>query len=263
LNKEIEEIINRLRPVDDIFFHKLSEKREFCEELLQTILGNEHIKLRENTPQKSLRNVKGKSVTIDLLCQDKKRVMYGVEMQRKNYDNHQKRVRYTGANIDTYITEKGVQYKDLWKVYIIYISEFDIFHGRKTVYHVKRVVEELGKKVHNDYDEIYVNTKVNDGSRIAELMQIFTSSEVPSNSNFPKICNTIREYKEGKRREEMCTIVEEYGKKQRDAGVKSGKTLGRKELMTVVLLLKKGSSKEQIKDMGYDDSTIEDAYLLL
>jgi hypothetical protein len=92
LNKEIEEIINRLRPVDDIFFHKLSEKREFCEELLQTILGNEHIKLRENTPQKSLRNVKGKSVTVDLLCQDKKRVMYGVEMQRKNYDNHQKRV---------------------------------------------------------------------------------------------------------------------------------------------------------------------------
>ena len=111
------------------------------------------------------------------------------------------------------------------------------------------MVEELGKKVHNDYGEIYVNTKVNDGSKIAELMQIFTSSEVPSNSNFPKICNTIREYKEGKRREEMCTIVEEYGKKQRDAGVKSGKTLGRKELMTVVLLLKKGSSKEQIKDI--------------
>ena len=35
MNKEIEEIINRLRPVDDIFFHKLSERREFCEELLQ------------------------------------------------------------------------------------------------------------------------------------------------------------------------------------------------------------------------------------
>jgi hypothetical protein len=28
------------------------ERREFCEELLQTILKDEHIRLSENTPQK-------------------------------------------------------------------------------------------------------------------------------------------------------------------------------------------------------------------
>lgn len=277
--KEIEEIINRLRPVDDIFFHKLSERREFCEELLQTILKNEKIDLCENTPQKCLRNVKGKSVIVDLLCQDKKRVVYGVEVQRKNHDNHQKRVRYGASNIDTYITEKGVLYKNLWKVYMIYISEFDMFRGKRSIYHVNRVVEELEKKVCNGYDEIYVNTKIDDGSEIAELMKIFRSSQVPNNPKFPKICRTIREYKEGERREEMCTIVEEYGKKQRDAGLKSGKALGRKtghkagrkvgrkegrkDLVNVVLLLRNGTSKEQVKHMGYDDSTIEDAFLLL
>ena len=279
IKKEVEEIINRLRPVDDIFFHKLSERREFCEELLQTILKDEHIRLRENTPQKSLRNVKGKSVTVDLLCWDKKRVMYGVEVQRKNQDNHQKRVRYGGSNIDTYITEKGILYKNLWKVYMIYISEFDMFRGKKTIYHVNRVVEELEKKVYNGYDEIYVNTKINDGSEIAELMKIFRSAEVPDNPKFPKICRTIREYKKGKGREEMCVELEVFAEKQRKVGKNvgfkngkrtgikigraSGEKIGREKLRNAVLLLKKGKDGEQLKRMGYDESTIKDAYLLL
>ena len=38
LMKSAEDILSELRPVDDIFFHKLAERQEFCEELLQTIL---------------------------------------------------------------------------------------------------------------------------------------------------------------------------------------------------------------------------------
>ena len=165
--KSIEDIVSELRPVDDAFFHKLSESQEFCEELLQTIFDNHKIKLRDHTPQRNLRNVKGRSVTVDLLCQDKKRIMYGVEMQRSNCDNYQKRVRYIGSNIDTYITEKGIKYKDLWRVIIIYISEFDVFHGKKTIYHISRTIDELQKKAYNGFDEIYVNTKIHDGSLLA------------------------------------------------------------------------------------------------
>ena len=80
LMKNAEDILSELRPVDDIFFHKLAERQEFCEELLQTVFDNDKIKIREHIPQRSLRNVKGRSVTVDLLCQDKKRIMYGVEM---------------------------------------------------------------------------------------------------------------------------------------------------------------------------------------
>ena len=65
----VEEIVSRLRPIDDIFFHKLAEIEGFCEELLQVILKN-NIELIEVTPQKSLRNIKAKSVTIDVYCVD-------------------------------------------------------------------------------------------------------------------------------------------------------------------------------------------------
>ena len=65
----VEEIVSKLRPIDDIFFHKLAATEGFCEELLQVILKN-NIELIEVTPQKSLRNIKAKTVTIDVYCVD-------------------------------------------------------------------------------------------------------------------------------------------------------------------------------------------------
>jgi hypothetical protein len=220
--------------------------------------------------------------------------MYGVEMQRKNYDNHQKRVRYVGANIDTYITEKGIEYQNLWNVHMVYISEFDVFHGKKTIYHISRTIDELQKKAYNGFDEIYVNTKIHDGSLLAELMEIFKSSKVPNHPKFPRISNAIRYYKEGKGREEMCKIMEEfakeqqalgresgreemreemqvkmrrYGKKQRHTGRRQGRNEGRREgreeLVSVITLLRSGKDKEEIRHMGYDEATINDAIMVL
>ena len=99
----VEEIVSKLRPIDDIFFHKLAETEGFCEELLQVIVKN-NIELIEVTPQKSLRNIKAKSVTIDVYCVDTDNKYYNIEVQKSDNDEHEKRVRYNGSNMDTYIT---------------------------------------------------------------------------------------------------------------------------------------------------------------
>ena len=210
----VEEIVSRLRPIDDIFFHKLVEKEGFCEELLQTILEKETIRLVEVVPQKSLRNIGARSVTIDAFCEDSYKKYYNIEVQRKNNDNHQNRVRYNGSNIDTYITEKGIKYKNLPESYVIYISEFDMFDEGETIYHIIRSIKETKSTVYNGYNEIYVNTLIDDGSDIAELMKIFKSSSIPNNKKFPRICEAIKEIKEEKGSGDMCKIVEDYGKIQ-------------------------------------------------
>lgn len=95
----------------------------------------------EHKPQAVLRNIKGRSVTLDLKCTDENGVIFGVEVQKRDNDNHQKRVCYNMANLDTAESEKGVKFDELKDVYEIYISKFDVFGKNKTVYHIDRIIQ--------------------------------------------------------------------------------------------------------------------------
>ena len=70
---------------------------------------------------------------------------------------------------------------------------------------------------------VYVNTKVNDGTAVAELMEIFKSSSVEENEKFPNVCRVVRNFKVGKGRDTMCAVVEEYAKEY--AAEKTKKTI--------------------------------------
>lgn len=231
--------VEGLKPMDDTFFHKLVERKEFCEELLQVILHKRDLKVVEYVPQRSLRNVKGRSVIVDVHCMDRERRHYNVELQKEDNDDHQRRVRYNGSNLDTFISEKGIKFKDLPELYIIYISAFDIFRKGKTVYHVDRTLRETGDVVDNGFHEIYVNTEVDDHTDIADLMKLFQDSSIPEDNRFPEICNSIRYYKEGKGRDDMCAIVEEYAKEY----AKDMKTESAKKM------IQKGYSAEDIHEI--------------
>ena len=62
-----------------------------------------------------------------------------------------------------------------------------MFQSGKTVYHIDRVVRETGEVQDNGLQEIYVNTKIDDGTDIAELMKIFTVSDAYDFEKFPKV----------------------------------------------------------------------------
>lgn len=205
--KTVEELV----PMDDTLFHKLIESLEFDEELLQVILRMP-LKVKKVSAQKSLRNVKGRSVILDLLCMDENENYFNVEIQKEDNDDHQKRVRYNGSNIDTYVTEKGSKFSELPDVYVIYISRFDVFKKGYTMYHVDRTLRETGELVENGFHEVYVNSAIDDGSEIADLMKIFESSNVIQDKRFPNICQTIQYFKEGKGKTVMCEKVERYAR---------------------------------------------------
>ena len=213
-SKEIQEIVDRLTAMEDTFFHKLVEDRDFCEELIQTVTGKKSIRLIEATAQKSLRNIKGRSVVLDAYCVDTDNNNFNLEIQKKDDDDHQRRVRYNGSNMDTYIAEKGIRFEQIPDSYVIYISKKDFFEKGKTIYHIDRVLRETGDIVDNGFYEIYVNTEIDDKSDIAELMKIYSSSDVPENNKFPRTSAGIKNLKVGKGRDDMCAIVEEYVEKR-------------------------------------------------
>lgn len=86
--------------------------------------------------------------------------------------------------------------------------------GYNSLYHIDRILRETGKVVYNGANEIYVNAEIDDGSDITELMKIFKSPAIPNNNKFPRVCSGIRNIKEGKGRDEMCALMEEYAEQK-------------------------------------------------
>jgi hypothetical protein len=151
-------------------------------------------------------------VTVDLLCIDEEHEYFSVEVQKANDDNHEKRVRYNGACVQILALEKGRKFQELPDVYMVYITEKDIFKKGKALYHIDRVIRETNQVADNGYHEIYVNAEVKDGTDLSEYMEIFSSAKMPDNKKFPKLCQAVKYYKQGKGRITMCAAVEAYAK---------------------------------------------------
>ena len=221
LEKTFEEkkaFVSAFNVIDDTFFHKIVEDRGVCEEILRVIIGDPAIKVIESRPQVSLRNTASKSVVLDVLCEDESGRRYNVEVQKRDNDDHIKRARYNLSNIDTMFTEKGIDYRALPDVYIIFITKFDIFKMGKTVYHINRIVDGTKLLASNGTYEIYVNATGNDNSEVTELMRYFLNSEGECNK-FPRLSQRVDFFKNIKEGiNEMCEISDRLKAEGKAAG---------------------------------------------
>lgn len=177
------------------------------------VLQKPDLEIVKVEPQKELHNFAGRSVIVDALCTNSIGELFNIEIQKSDDTDHVKRVRYNAANVDTAMSRKGVDFDELKDIYIVYISRFDLFRRGRTIYHADRIIRETGDMVDDGIHMVYINTKVDDGTEIAELMKIFDSHEIPDNEKFSNIIKAIRDLKKGEERETMCTLVEEYAKK--------------------------------------------------
>ena len=202
--------------MDDVFFQKMMEDKEVCEEILRIILEDSKMRVLECVPQASIKNLNGKSVVLDVLCRDSDGKYCNVEVQKADDDDHQKRVRYNAALVSMYTMQAGKDYKELPDVKVVFISRFDVFKADHAMYHVDRVVRETGQKVENGQSEIYVSAKVKDQTSVSELMEYFTDSN-GRKEICPKLSNRVMMFKtEQKEVTEMCELME----KERLAGRK-------------------------------------------
>ena len=79
-DKERQKLIRSLNLMDDIFFQKVAEDKEVCEEILQVILQKPGLKVVDAQTQQFLRNIGAHSVILDLVCQDEDGSHINVEM---------------------------------------------------------------------------------------------------------------------------------------------------------------------------------------
>ena len=128
--------IARLNLMDNGFFQKVMQDKEICEEMLRILLQMPDLKVISNQIERNIPNLANKAVTLDLYCEDAHGNIFNVEVQKSNDTDHQKRVRYNMACMDTLSIDKGMEYHELPDLYVIFISAFDMCMRCLRVYEV-------------------------------------------------------------------------------------------------------------------------------
>lgn len=250
--KEKIEKIKDLRPIDDIFFEVLALNTAVCQEILQTILEDDKLVVTDVITQADERNLYGRSVRLDALCILGNGSKVNIEIQRSDNDNHLKRARFNASSITVKDSNPGTKFDQILELYIVYISEFDFLKGNKTIYHVDKILRETGDVIDDGLHEIFVNTVINDGTDISELMSCFTQRKV-TNAKFPALSSEIRRLKETKGGIETMAAASKYFE---EMAVKEE----RKE--KICNMLRENCSKNLILSVGYTEEEYSEAEIL-
>lgn len=206
--------VRRLVPIDDAMFQKVCEDKETCQEIISAIL-DEPIKVISVIPQNSIGNLQGRAVRLDALCELSDGTYVNVEVQKPDNDDHEGRAWYNASVITSAKTPKGVKFKDVKQVIVIYISLFDIFGSGFPIYHIDRIVRETKEIREGKFTEIYVNASVNRrdtelNRNVSDLMAMFTDRDTFNYQKFPVFSsrkNVFTNTEEGEI--EMCEKVDQ------------------------------------------------------
>ena len=157
---------------------------------------------------------------------------------------------FYGAMIDSEYLEKGCSYDKLPEVYIIYVSERDLWKSGYTVYRVHSIYQGTDIPYEDGRDILYVNAEVDDHTEVADLMNYFKKAD-PDDMSQGELSRRVHYLKcEEGGYEEMCEISEKIYREGMEEGIEKGKEKGKdmgfREEVRVYREL--GLSREEILD---------------
>ncbi len=232
--RQAAEEIRKMNLFNNTFMSTAMRDREACEYVLRKILRREDLELTSASTQWVLPNLTSKDSYLDVFAEnERENVIYNLEDQRKDTKEHAKRTRYYGAMIDKSNLDKGTEYNVLPDVYVIYISETDIWKFGKTMYEVDYRLKETGTLYEDGTHRIYVNGAVDDGSDVAKMMQYFKTAD-PDDMSQGALSKRVRylksDWRGGLELDEVAEKIYSLGEASgREEGREEGRAEGRKE----------------------------------
>ncbi len=116
---------------DFMFCRVLENNEELCKDLLELILKRKIHKIVYLSNQQAIDITSdGKGIRLDVYLKDDEDTVFDIEMQTIAYGNLPKRARYYQGMIDLNLIEKGADYEELKKSYIIFICMQNPFKGQ-------------------------------------------------------------------------------------------------------------------------------------
>ena len=237
--------------LSDVFLSVALRDKAACQHVLRLLTGKEKLTVKAVRTQYRISKIISHDAILDVLAEDEKKRLYNLEIQRRDTVDHSRRTRFYGAMIDGEYLEKGKEYGELAEVYIIYISETDIWKEGQTIYPVGKY---LGKK-EIPYDDgmhvFYINAEVDDGSEAAALMKYFKTAD-PDDKSQGALSDRVHFLKcEEGGMKIMCEIAEKIFAEGREEGREEGRLLGKTEeaQKTVFNMSAKGFGIDMIAEL--------------
>lgn len=237
------------RLMDDDFLNAcFADNIEATELVLQITLKNKDIRVKSVETQKTLKNLNGRSLRLDIAASDGERD-FNVEVQRADSGAGPRRARYHQSMLDANITVPGEAFDQLPETYIIFITENDVLKGNLPIYTVDRYINEL----HTSFDDgehiVFVNGSWDDDSDIGKLMHDFRCTK-PEEMYYSVLSEKVRYFKSNEKGvATMCKSMEDMRNEAERIGMAKGMEKGRKDqtIRFAISMLEDGSySYEQI-----------------
>lgn len=157
----MEKAFEELQLKDDFMFSVVMRNPKFCKPFLERVLGIKISRIEYPKSQDAIDlSADAKSVRLDIYVEDDDNAVYNIEMQTTENGNLPKRTRYYQGMIDLGILEKGENYKNLKRSFIIFVCTFDLFgEGRHIYTFENRCIQDFALRLGDDATKIILNTK--------------------------------------------------------------------------------------------------------
>ena len=158
---KIKKMIQNLNLDDDFLFAKVMSDKEICRKVLEQILSIPIKEIKYLNEQKVIDILlDSKAVRLDIYVEDDNNTVYNVEMQKSDNKNLPKRSRYYQGAIDLDCIQKGKDYNELNKSFVIFICTFDPFDKGRHLYTFENLcLEDLTLRLEDETTKIFLNTK--------------------------------------------------------------------------------------------------------
>lgn len=203
--------IKQLCLFDDEFMTAcLSGDTRAPELILKIILERDDLKVLDSQTQKTMKNLAGRDVRLDIYATDSDGKLYDIEIQRENKGADIRRARYHSSMIDANMLKPGDSFIDLHENYVIFITENDVLGQNRPIYHIERVIKEGNVQIDDGAHIIYVNGSMRtEDTALGKLVNDFYCTDA-KDMHYKELADRVRAFKETTEGEEsMSNVLEE------------------------------------------------------
>ena len=228
--REKEAEYRKLTLTNDFIFFRVMQNEKLCKKLLEVILKVKIKRIRYHEVQKFFKKTyMSKGVKLDVYIEDDDNTVYDVEMQARTVKNLPKRSRYYQGLIDVENTQKGTDYINLKKSYVIFICLNDVFDQEKPVYTFENIcVEDGHTRLGDEAVKIFLNASAFDKAENDEIRAFlsYIHNEIPTDGFTKELDEEVRLVRNSDRwRLSYMTLAMRYAE-EREIGREEGREEG-------------------------------------
>ena len=248
-------ILKNLTIMSDIFMRNVFKKRECTEFVLRVIMGRKDLNVLDQVIQKDYKNLQGRSAILDCVVRDGDGRQFDVEIQQDTEGASPKRARYHSGLMDMNTLNAGQDFDELPETHVIFITRGDVLGYGLPIYHIRRMIDEVGAEFQDEAYMIYVNSSRQENTELGRLMHDLhcKNAEDMHSEVLAKRVYELKETQEGVdfMCREMDEIYNEGAERGRVQGIAEGLAAGemKKAKETALTLAERGMSVSDIADI--------------